>query len=446
MKGKKSISWLLSILVVTLVLSGCQKASSQSSSSVSSVAQVTATAAAPVEITYLHWRVEDKVQWEQIIANFNKDNPTIKVKMEMVPTSDYQKVLTMRIFANETSDLFTANPGAPFRSYVEAGACMDLSSQKELLDYYADFAKSGKTMINGKTYGVLYTYNVMALYYNKEIFKKYNISAPFKSWKELEDACSILKTNSVTPIISGFGDFPAAWTMFALTTNLDKDFHETYRKLCTGEVKLNEIQSLIQGIGLVRGLKQKGYYENNMASTKNDVMLSTFAQGKAAMMVCGTFSMGTIRTQNPNTDFGLMNMPNVEGLAKTSLNMGAIHCINSKTTHLNETIKFLMFASSKEQASLMANGTGQMIAVKDIAYTNKDFNAVQELRNNPGGEEPYMYYDFTNTQVYAEFSNAYTESIINDKEDVVTILKKHQNEIDKVLKAASSASSSSASK
>jgi len=429
--GRKGGSTAAIVVVLLLAIAMQAMASGQAAATTTPGVK-----AQPVEISYFHWRNEDKAQWEKIIAAFSKVHPEITVKMEIVPTTDYLKVLSMRVFTGEVGDLFTVNPGAPFYSVVEANACLDLSGRKDLLDLYLDFAKNGKTKVNGKTFGLLYTYNVMALYYNKKIFAENNLKAPLASWQDLETACEALKGKGITPIISGFGDFPAAWTIFALTTNLDPNFHENYRQLCTGEVKLQDIASLVRGIELVRGLKQKGYYEKDMYSTKYDTMISVFAQGKAAMTVCGTWAMANVRSQNPDLDLGLMNMPNVQGPAKASLNLGAIHCINAKSKNIEAAIEFLKFASLPDQATLMANEASQMIAVNGVKYQNKDFAAIQELRNSPGGADTYMYYDFTNMQIYNEFANSYIEAVLKDKEDVVTILRSHQAEIDKILAAA----------
>jgi multiple sugar transport system substrate-binding protein len=65
------------------------------------------------------------------------------------------------------------------------------------------FASASSTMtINGKKWGVPYTYYQWGIYHRKDIFSKNNLTPP-RTWEELLDTCAKLKAAGITPFAIG---------------------------------------------------------------------------------------------------------------------------------------------------------------------------------------------------------------------------------------------------
>lgn len=84
-----------------------------------------------VTLNFLTWRGDDSAAYDQIVANFNKENPNIKVNFEYVVDA-YEQVLTTRLLSNDV-DLFALD--GHLDMYVDGGNLLDLTGQSFLDNY-----------------------------------------------------------------------------------------------------------------------------------------------------------------------------------------------------------------------------------------------------------------------------------------------------------------------
>lgn len=157
--------------------------------------------------------------WEEVAQEFEAEHPGVNVEQTGYQNEELQRTLIPNALASgDAPDLFQVWPGGELRGQVENGYLMPLD------DVIPDTIESvGATVnpwqVDGKTYGVPFTFGIEGFWYNTELFAQAGIDTPPATLDELIDAAGALREAGITPIAVGAGDkWPAAhwWYQFAL--------------------------------------------------------------------------------------------------------------------------------------------------------------------------------------------------------------------------------------
>lgn len=106
---------------------------------------------------------------------------------------------------NEAPDLFNTWAAGFLKPFVNSGKVYsiseDLDKDPNWKNSYINGILTPFTM-DGKVYAAPTTQTVVCLFYNKEIFDKYNLKAP-ETYSELKDVINTLNENGITPFALG---------------------------------------------------------------------------------------------------------------------------------------------------------------------------------------------------------------------------------------------------
>lgn len=122
---------------------------------------------------------------QQIIANFEKENPDIIVQLEAVAGSDYYARLFTQIASGDAPDIMQIGDDA-VPNFVSKGAVIPLDDYikgQYPLDttiYLPGMIEPGQ--YKGKQYFLPKDFSTLAVYYNKKIFDKYGVAYPKEDW------------------------------------------------------------------------------------------------------------------------------------------------------------------------------------------------------------------------------------------------------------------------
>ena len=163
------------------------------------------SATAQVTITYSDWQLAQDVWGKSLrtaIAEFEKENPDIKVRTEPVPLAQRDVRFTTAIRAGEGPDVFALDVN-PVRQYIAEGWVRDLTpyinaagGPKFLSDFYPNTLVP--VTVDNKVYGVPMNTVAMGLVYNSALFQEAGISGPPKTWDEFRETAKKL-TRASTP-------------------------------------------------------------------------------------------------------------------------------------------------------------------------------------------------------------------------------------------------------
>lgn len=196
-EGSKSPikKFVIIALVVVMLISGILIAvrmftsndSGKTGSGDSSSKEKTSKDVKEVNLTYWGlWELNNTL--EDVIKDFEKDNPGVTITYKKQSHKDYRERLQSEIAAGTGPDIFRIhNTWVPMMtSELEP----DPAGYVDLKDYYPVVEKD--LSFSGKTYGVPLMFDALALYYNPSMLQKAGVSVP-TTWEALRSAAAKIR-------------------------------------------------------------------------------------------------------------------------------------------------------------------------------------------------------------------------------------------------------------
>jgi len=127
--------------------------------------------------------------WQGIVDAFHKANPSINVKITVIPWTNFDSQVQTMVQNHNYPDV---TEGDYFSSYAQQGllypASKVMSTPSNLLPV---FAKQGT--YNGTQYGMPFTTSSRTLFYNKKLFAKAGISSAPTTWADVQSDAAKIK-------------------------------------------------------------------------------------------------------------------------------------------------------------------------------------------------------------------------------------------------------------
>lgn len=133
-------------------------------------------------IQFASWGSESEIKiLKPLLNKFEQENPDIKIDFLHIPQNYFQKIHLL--FASNTSPdvIFINNQYLPI--YANAGVLEDLSNQDVSFSYDEFYPESLRALSwSGKLYAIPRDVSTLLIFYNKDIFDRYNVPYPKKNW------------------------------------------------------------------------------------------------------------------------------------------------------------------------------------------------------------------------------------------------------------------------
>jgi multiple sugar transport system substrate-binding protein len=298
---------------------------------------------------------------KEIIANFERDNPGIKINLVLTPWDSVEQKTATAIAAGTLPDLSQLNQtGAA--DYGAKGVLLNLDSRYAAWTAKNDVAaiSLSQAMYNGHYYGVPWFAGSNVMFYNKEIFKKNGIvddkgeAKPPVTWAEFIDVAKKLTqdTNKDGQIDQwGFvvrGNIsltiPVREFMLAAGDGLWVDTASNNKVVIDTPKNLNGLQFYLD---LYRTLKVVPPDTPSVDYTAEE---QYFLSGKTAMMFNGPWSLGTY--YNAPFEWGAALEPMSE---RHAAHIGGCPVgIFNTTKHPDEAWKFATYLLNAESQRIWA--------------------------------------------------------------------------------------------
>jgi len=175
-----------------------------------------------------------KAAFEALIAGFEAENPDVSVTWNLFDHEGY-KTSIRNFLTADAPDVANWYAGNRMLPYVNAGLFEPVNDVWEENGLSESLASAeGSMTIDGKIWGVPYTYYQWGVYYRKDIFAEHGIDAP-ATWDDFLAAGETLKENGVTPITIGTKYLWTAGGVFDYL-NLRTNGYDFHMALTKGEV------------------------------------------------------------------------------------------------------------------------------------------------------------------------------------------------------------------
>ncbi len=247
----------------------------------------------------------------ELIDEFEKANPDIKITTDEAPWNDFRKKLDMQIGGNNAPDVFITDSGHA-TSIASKGVVMDLSEKISENINAEEYISSLFALrdAEGKVWGVPHAINSTALYYNEELFDKAGLEYPNENWtwQDMLDAAEKLTTpKDSTGVSSVYG--------FAMPTSMTLGWYPVI--LANGGTPLNEdltesnflSDETKAGIKKFDEIAKSGVTPPTAWVKIQGGIPAAFYQGKIAMAFLMSASAASIVENNPDLKFNVAPTP-----------------------------------------------------------------------------------------------------------------------------------------
>ncbi|ACC71526.1 extracellular solute-binding protein [Paraburkholderia phymatum] len=333
--------------------------------------------------------------WQSVIDDFRKAHPDIDVKASFIDEEAY-KVQLPGWLSTVPPDVLNWHNGERMAYYARRGLFEDLSGdwKKNGWDNMYASTKESSTY-NGKQYAAPTVYYSWGLFYRKDLFQKAGIASEPKTWDQLMDACKKLKAAGITPFAVGGRD---AWTLAGWFDYLDLRINGNafHQKLMAGEVPYTDPRVKKVYTTWKQLLDDKDFIDNSL-SYDLDAAQPFLFQGKAAMMLMGTFITGGFPA-NVKPNMSYFQFPIIDSNVPTAEDgpVESLH-IPAKAKNKADAHTFLAFVETPEQGAKLATGLGSLSANSKSPEPEDPISKIgfQILSNTKGGIAQFYDRDMT---------------------------------------------------
>ncbi|MDV7104715.1 extracellular solute-binding protein [Vibrio sp. TH_r3] len=291
-----------------------------------------------------------KAAWAEIIQRFETANPDITVKYNLYDKEAY-KTTIRNWLVTSPPDVVYWYAGNRMKTFVDRGLIEDVSDLWQEQDMMSDFKSAAPAMtVNGKQYGVPYTYYQWGVYYRKDLFEKFGIAEP-KTFEELKSAAATLKKNEVAPFAIGTKYLwtAAGWFDYLNLRTNGLDFHI---QLMDGKVPYTD-ERVKKTFENWKELVEPGYYLKNHASYSWQEAQPFLYNGQAAMYLIGNFIAPNF-PEEIKDKMGFFQFPVIDPSVPMAEDapMDTIH-IPAKAENKADARKFLKFVAQPDIQQLI---------------------------------------------------------------------------------------------
>ena len=326
---------------------------------------------------------------EAMIARFGALHPDLDIETTIIDREAY-KTQIRNFLTADAPDVATWYAANRMRPYVSAGLFEDVSDlwrEPEIAENLA--STKGAMTIDGKQWGVPYTYYQWGVYYREDIFEELGLAEP-ATWEEEKANCAKIVASGRACYTIGTKYLWTAGGWFDYL-NLRTNGYDFHMALTQGEAEWTG-ERVRAVFAKWRELIDMGAFIANHQTYSWQEALPFIVNGEAAAYLMGNFSVAPMREAGL-TDDKLDFYQFVEitpGVAKAEDAPTDTFHIPANARNKEAAREFLRYVVSPENQTIINNGQnlGQLpvnaqAEIDDDEFLRQGFEMLS--RNSPGG-------------------------------------------------------------
>jgi ABC-type glycerol-3-phosphate transport system substrate-binding protein len=336
---------------------------------------------------------------KEIIAEFEAENPNIKIQIEEVPNADILTKLTAYAEGDDLPDVIDGQFG--LASFINLDAALDITEMVDaegLRESFIPVALQAGTDGEGRILGLPFYTGTDALYYRLDHFEEAGLdpAAPPTTWAELAEAAQALTNPRAGRY--GFGMYGKTHTVrcihFMQNNGPDGEMLRLDRDSGIWTILVNSpesIEAIEYMVSLARDLK---VVPPNVVEMDYPANVAAFSAGNISMLTTGPWGAQTFIGTNPEIEgkFGVALHPTPDGEPPILRQGSLIYAIGRTTEHPEEAFRFLKWFTHDRQPYFAANakyGPTTLAALEDPAIVEDPFLSVFLEQSQTAVVEPY---------------------------------------------------------
>ena len=279
--------------------------------------------------------------FKKIARDFEKENPDIKVKIEIASWNGWKQKIATDFFSGGNADVIYYTT-AWMPGYIKEDMLEPLN------DYVTPEIKSmfptslmNRVTIDGTIYALPSVTSARVLYVNKDLFEKAGVQYP-KTWEELKKAA--IAINKKTGAY-GFGIHGKEVEMekyfFYILWNFGGDVLD---KDIGGKKSILNSPESIQAAQFYNDMIKEGATQPDVVAYNREDLQELFKQGKLAMVITHKLLADQIRDEKHNIEFDIIDVPG-QSTNEKGKTLGVIDTVSiAKNSKVKEdAFKFLIY-------------------------------------------------------------------------------------------------------
>ncbi|GAB4382425.1 ABC transporter substrate-binding protein [Albidovulum sp.] len=308
---------------------------------------------------------------EGIIADFEAANPDIDVVLQNFDHEGYKTAIRNFLTADapDLANWYAGNRMAPF---VKSGQFLDVTDVWEANGLNDTLASAAASMtIDGRKWGVPYTYYQWGIYFNRDAYKQVGAEIP-STWDEFIANCAKFKAAGIDCVTTGT---KALWPGAGIFDYLDlrTNGYAFHMDLANGKIPWTDDRVRAVFAEWAK-LVEPGYITANHAALDWQDAAALLVQGKAANYVMGNFAVAVFKEGGmTNDNLGFMPFPtiNPDVPRAEEAPTDTIH-IPSGAKNVEDARKFLVYMAGADAQTKMNAAMGQLPINKNAKVAEDD--------------------------------------------------------------------------
>lgn len=314
-------------------------------------------------------QIPHKELMEDLIRNFQKENPNVEIQLTNTGWSQYFDKLQIRLASGTGPDIFTCADDN-VKLYATSGFAEPLDSYIDLSKY--EFCQAAERCnIDGKTYGVVWSSLPFTLIYNKALFKEAGIENPPTTPEEMIEVAKKLTKGKEQFGYAGATDSsnPADfYTEFLVWT-----IGSGGRVARNGVPTVNEPQN-VEAITLLKKAYDAGIMPKGI---DRQLYRKMFLSGNIAMLVDGAYLFDSARQVSDEAAERLDTAP-IFFPSNHVRSYSMYLCVSKDSKHKDVASKFLEFILRPEYQEQFVPCVKENPALANIEVEGTDW-----IKDNP---------------------------------------------------------------
>jgi len=248
--------------------------------------------------------------WEGIIADFEKDNPDIKVNLEVQSWDNINDVVRTKVQSGEAPDILNIDAFAGFAGDDLLYKAEDVVSPETLADFQDGFKQNAS--IDGTQYGLPFIASSRTLFVNTDLMAKAKIKSPPKTWDEL--LADSKKIAALGGGVTGYGmplgseEAQAETSIWAFGNGASWG---------DGSKLTIDTPEATEAVTFMKKMIDEGATQKDPGATDRTPLIGVFEQGKIGFIEALPPTVAEIAKDHPDLKYELAPIPTKDGSAVT---------------------------------------------------------------------------------------------------------------------------------
>jgi len=425
MKRSSSLGLVATAASLAIALTACSGGAAAPSATTGGSA-----ASEPKTLTIWDYESADSAMgqaWAKAIEIFKSKHPDVTVNVEAQTFEQIQKNAKIVLTGDSVPDVMEYNKGNATAGQLAAqGLIAPLTDAAKQYGWDTKLAGSLATtakydekglMGSGEWYGVPNYGEFVGVYYNKDLFAKYNLQVP-TTMAEFTAVMDAFKAKGITPLATAGAEYPLGQLWYELVlANSDRSFVDSYQ-LFKGDVDFQGAQ-MTAGTTTLQDWINKGYIDKKVAALKAEDMGVSFIKGKYPMMVSGSWWFGRLTT-DMKADWGMFTFPGNKLHPGSS---GNIWVVPTKAKSPDLAKEFIDITLSSDVQNVLAQKGGLPVAGDTSSITDSKVKDLTTNFQSILSQDGLAFYPDWPVPGYYDVIVAQLQGLANGNKDVKTTLE-----------------------